>query len=156
MLIGLLGLGAVGAPIAHKLYLKYGGSFIVITDDIEDKFDVLILSVKNYDFILAIEMAEQLISEKTVLVPLENGIWACRYLRNRYRDNIIAECYVRGLDTKKSITALNTQNLGLFISEQQGRRIPAGFMRFMKFSRAVDCQLSMRTTLRRWSGQSGC
>lgn len=128
MLIGLLGLGAVGAPIAHKLYLKYGDSFIVITDDahrreikeikaingdsfnvrvavfsddIEDKLDVLILSVKNYDLILAIEMAEQLVSEKTVLVPLENGIWACRYLRNRYRDNIVTECYVRGPDTKK-------------------------------------------------------
>lgn len=128
MTIGLLGLGAVGAPIAHKLYLKYGDSFVVITDeahrqevqeikaingdafnarvvapsnDTEDKLDVLILSVKNYDLISSIEMAEQLISEKTVLIPLENGIWACRYLRNRYRDNIVAECYVRGPDTRK-------------------------------------------------------
>lgn len=128
MTIGLLGLGAVGAPIAHKLYLKYGDSFVIVTDDahrreireikaingdefdarvavfsgdIEDKLDVLILSVKNYDLISSIEMSEQLISEKTVLIPLENGIWACRYLRNRYRDNIVAECYVRGPDTKR-------------------------------------------------------
>jgi len=128
MTIGLLGLGAVGAPIAHKLYLKYGDSFVIVTDDahrreireikaingdafdarvaafsgdIEGKLDVLILSVKNYDLISSIEMSEQLISEKTVLIPLENGIWACRYLRNRCRDNIVAECYVRGPDTKR-------------------------------------------------------
>lgn len=128
MKIALIGLGAVGAPIAHKLYSKYQDDFYVIcdeshrqkindikeingdvfaplvathSDDIKGKLDVLILAVKNYDLISSLERADQFISQNTILIPLENGIWACRYLRNRYRENIVAECYVRGPNTKK-------------------------------------------------------
>lgn len=37
MKIGLVGLGVVGAPIAHKLYYFYGNDFVVLTDaDFED------------------------------------------------------------------------------------------------------------------------
>lgn len=128
MKIGLLGLGAVGAPIAHKLFQKYGNDFFVISDeahirkvrdvkaingdiftpriainsnDIKGKLDILILSVKNYDLITSLDMAESFISDSTVLIPLQNGPWACHYLWHRYRNNIVAECYVRGPTTRR-------------------------------------------------------
>lgn len=128
MTIGLLGLGAVGAPVAHKLFCKYGKDFLIVSDrehrrainevelingdrfsakvitcaeETDKKIDILIIAVKNYDLIASIEMAEQFISKNTVLIPLENGIWACRYLRNKYMENVVAECYIKGPDTKR-------------------------------------------------------
>ena len=127
MKIGLVGLGVVGAPIAHKLYNFYKNDFVVLTDaafekDLRsvkeincDKFspvilvngkdekpmlDVLIIAVKNYDLISTSLLIDYFISDNTVLMPVENGIWASRYLRNKYPENIVAECYVRGPNTR--------------------------------------------------------
>lgn len=127
MKIGLVGLGVVGAPIAHKLYYFYGNDFVVLTDaDFEDDLrnikeingdtfspvilvngkdekpvlDVLIIAVKNYDLISTSLLIDYFISDNTILLPVENGIWASRYLRNKYPEHIVAECYVRGPDTR--------------------------------------------------------
>jgi phenylacetate-CoA ligase len=128
MKIALVGLGAVGAPIAHRLFKKYGNDFVILSDydheqrlseireingdpfnarivtsaeQLEEKIDILIVCVKNYDLIASITSAESFISADTIIIPLQNGIWACRYLRNKYKYNVIAECYVRGPDTRR-------------------------------------------------------
>lgn len=126
--IGLIGLGAVGAPIAHKLYKYYGNNFVLLTDaehenelksvkEINNDIfkpqifvsdndncirpDILIISVKNYDLISTSQLIDKIINPSTILIPLQNGTWACRYLRNKYNANIVAECYVRGPNTKR-------------------------------------------------------
>lgn len=62
--------------------------------------DVLIIAVKNYDLISTSLLIDYFISDNTILLPVENGIWASRYLRNKYPEHIVAECYVRGPDTR--------------------------------------------------------
>lgn len=126
--IALIGLGAVGAPIAHKLYRHYGNDFILLSDlkhvrglekvkqinkddfspniissksQLDKEIGIIIISVKNYDLISTSKLLSEFVSKNTVLVPLENGTWACRYLRNKYKDLVVAECFVRGPDTQR-------------------------------------------------------
>lgn len=124
----IIGIGAVGAPIAHCLYKNCSKDFYVLTDDghqeevnaikqingeefspnivtnveqIDGNIEILILAVKNYDLIPTLELVDKIITDNTIIVPLQNGIWSCRYLRNKYRFNKVAECYVRGPNTKR-------------------------------------------------------
>ena len=124
--IGLVGLGAVGAPISHLLYKSYKNDFIIISDEqhkrklsevkiingddfkppiiseankINRNLDILIICVKNYDLIDTLAYVDRFIAPHTIVIPLQNGIWACRYIRERYKKNIVAECYVQGPDT---------------------------------------------------------
>ena len=133
-LIGLMGLGAVGAPVAHRLFEYFGSSFVLLTDLAHegqlrrvrsingapfdpavvctpqqlrdatgsDKLDVLLISVKNYDLISAVSSADSMIGPRTVLVPMENGIWATRYLRHAYPKNVVLECFIQGPNTRRT------------------------------------------------------
>lgn len=128
-LIGLVGLGAVGAPIAHRLFESFGDHFVVVSDpahidelrritsinaspfdprivtspsQLGQHLDALLISVKNYDLIPTMASAEALFDADTTLIPLENGIWAQRYLRQKYANNTVAECFVQGPNTQRT------------------------------------------------------
>ena len=123
--IGLIGLGAIGAPLAEMLYKKYGSRFVLISDDQHaarltsgriringDRFapqvitpsnyrgehiDVLFVCVKLYSLESTFESIKGMISDDTLLMPLQNGLYAYDYLRSHFPENIVLEGFAQGL-----------------------------------------------------------
>ena len=128
MKIGLIGLGAIGTPIAHKLFKKYGNDFCLIaSEDIKkmllskdivvngeviapniysdrDKerpfVDLLMICIKNYDLKNSIINILPFINEDTIILPLQNGIYAYELFRNAFPDNIVIRGYAQGPNTE--------------------------------------------------------
>ena len=134
----LIGLGVTGSPIAHKMSNFYGEDFALLADGkIRDELeraryhingepfsptiisnfkewqkhvDVLIVCVKNYDLGTAIECIKSCIDEKTIIIPLQNGIYSHKLFKQTFPNNFILEGYVQGPNTQirsNNITYLN-------------------------------------------------
>ena len=128
MRIGLIGLGVIGTPIAHKMFRRYGDGFMLVaSEDIKEKLlskeiyvngdllsphiysdkdnagicaDVLIVCIKNYDLENSIENIAPFIGKDTVILPMENGIYAYELFRRTFPDNIILRGYAQGPNTE--------------------------------------------------------
>ncbi len=128
-MIGLIGLGVIGAPIAQKLYMWNPARFTLIAsgsirEDLEkapiyingerfspqivsDKnelnhpLDLVIVCVKNYSLASAVIDIRKVINNDTVILPLENGIAAYRLFRKEFPGNKILEGYVQGPNTDR-------------------------------------------------------
>ncbi len=127
--VGLIGLGAIGTPIAHKLYKWDSKRFTLIADPIRKKklqsqkikingeafsphiiskndeldlqLDLVIICVKNFHLNSAINDIKNVITSQTVLLPLENGISAYYTLREAFPKNVILEGYAQGPNTER-------------------------------------------------------
>lgn len=127
--IGLIGLGVIGTPIAHKLYNYYNDDFYIIADEqrkeklqrkrlkinnevfapniistkkeINSKLSLLIVCVKNYDLESSLEDFKNVIDDSTVILPLQNGIFAYEFFCNNFIKNTVLRGYVQGPNTKK-------------------------------------------------------
>ncbi len=128
--VGLIGLGAIGTPIAHKLYKWNANRFALVADPKRKKklqakeikingetfspqiisqknelnlpLDLLIVCVKNFDLNSAIKDMKNVITSQTVILPLENGISAYYTLRETFPDNVILEGYAQGPNTERT------------------------------------------------------
>ena len=128
MRIGLIGLGAIGTPIAHKLFKKYGDDFCLIASadikqlllskpicvngevispniysdkDSEKPFvDLLMICIKNYDLKNSIVNILPFVNEDTIILPLQNGIYAYELFRETFPDNIVIRGYAQGPNTE--------------------------------------------------------
>jgi 2-dehydropantoate 2-reductase len=126
-MVGLIGLGVIGAPIAEKLYGYYGDNFYLIAsgerkerllknkiqinnrsfkpniicskDEIVGDLDLLVVCVKNYHLDSALEDIKKVIGKNTKILPLQNGIYSYKLFCNQFPENIVLRGYVQGPNT---------------------------------------------------------
>lgn len=126
--IALIGLGAIGAPLAKHLYSKYGNRFILLSDSeiakrlkkqtiyingevfnpkivtpddtLDAPVDVIFVCVKNYSIKSAVDSIKPFVNGNTVILPLQNGVFSYSYFRNEFKDNVILEGFAQGPNTR--------------------------------------------------------
>lgn len=148
----LIGLGAIGTPIAHKLYNVYHDNFYLIASgvirselenadivingedysptiistigEIQSEIDVLIVCVKNYDLNSALIDIQNIISDKTIILPLQNGIYSYNFFCEHFPKNQIIQGYVQGPNTQKHENLVTYSNPGVMHIGNSGRTSP--------------------------------
>ncbi len=138
--IALIGLGAIGVPIADRLYKTYPDSFYLILngkrrskwessetcinssrfspklaslkEEIDGELDLLLVCVKNYDLATALTDIRKVITERTILLPLQNGIYAYEFFKRHFPDHVVLEGYVQGPNTTRDGNQFVYQNSG--------------------------------------------
>ena len=127
-LIGLIGLGTIGAPLAHKLYNKYGDRFVLFSDykhkekltqqpvfingdlfnpvivtaeeQLSESIELLIICVKNYDLEGIIPSILPRITKETVILPLQNGVYSHSFFSNLFPNNLVLKGFIQGPNTQ--------------------------------------------------------
>lgn len=125
--IALIGLGAVGVPIANLLYKKNNEDFILLSSkeflntltdkdiyinneffqpavisektQLKKKIRFLIVTVKNYHIIDTCEFLKTIITDDTVILPLQNGVYSSDYFKKQFPKNVILEGFAKGPNT---------------------------------------------------------
>ena len=138
--IALIGLGAIGSPLAHRLYCRYKDRFILLSSEEiarelkkqpiyingsvfsprivtpEDKLDqpvsVVFVCVKNYSLHSALNTIAPLINSDTLILPLQNGVYSYDFFRNHLPENVILEGYAQGPNTRLFENNIVYQNPG--------------------------------------------
>lgn len=141
MKIALIGLGAIGVPIAHKLQQEYKDSFYLIADDerkrkLQEKsihingelftpkivseldyteigiVNLLIVCVKNYGLSGILRNISPFVGSETVVLPLQNGIYSHDFFETHFPGNIVLSGYVQGPNTELTKDGFQYQNSG--------------------------------------------
>ncbi len=138
--IALIGLGAIGSPLAHLLYKKYNDDFIILANSeiaanlrkqpiyingcafspkivtpdetINRKIDVVFVCVKNYSLKSALDTIKPLIDPDTLILPLQNGLYSYDFFRANLDSNVILEGYAKGPNTRIFENNIVYQNPG--------------------------------------------
>lgn len=125
--IALIGLGAVGVPIANLLFKRYNDNFVLlcskeflhtITDkdiyinnelfqpqvisekhELQRKISLLIITVKNYHIIPTSSFLKELIDDETVILPLQNGVFSFEFFKQQFPNNVVLEGFAKGPNT---------------------------------------------------------
>ena len=140
--IAVIGLGATGSPIADMLYRKYPDRFVLLSDSRHaerlscgllhingrsfdpdvitpetysgEKIGVLFICVKNYSIDETADQIADMIDKDTILLPLQNGLFAYNYLREHLPENIVLEGFVQGPNTRIYGNDIVYQNPGVY------------------------------------------
>lgn len=127
-MISLIGLGVVGAPLANSLFRKYKSDFSLLSseefvgtltdsdlymngelfnpniisrkDQLHKGIGVVFVCVKNYHVENAIRFLHQVIDEKTVIVPLQNGVYSYERFSREFPRNVVLEGFAQGPNTQ--------------------------------------------------------
>lgn len=127
--VALIGLGAIGTPIAHKLYKTYGEKFALIaseerrkrlqstkmtvngeefspkiissSDEMNAPLCLLIVCIKNYQLEDSVEDIKKVLSPQTIILPLQNGISSYEFFRSEFSENTILQGFVQGPNTRR-------------------------------------------------------
>lgn len=139
--IGLIGLGVIGAPIANILYKYYTDNFYLIANDerkeklqrkkivINNKcfspnivslreelvcdLDLLIVCIKNYSLKESLQDFKNIVGKKTVILPLQNGIYSYDFFCENFKDNVVLRGYVQGPNTQIHGSNISYTNTGV-------------------------------------------
>ena len=139
--VALIGLGAIGTPIAHKLYNTYGNTFALVASGVfreelentelavngeeynpkiisdkseaENAVDLLLICVKNYDLAFAIEDIKKVVTDNTIILPLQNGVYSYKFFCEMFPDNPVIQGYVQGPNTKRDGNCITYSNPGV-------------------------------------------
>ena len=139
--IALIGLGAIGVPIADKLNSTYGEDFVLVASGarrerlekdklfinnnafypkvISDKAEILkpisllIVCVKNYDLDTSLADIKQVVSKETVILPLQNGIFSYEFFSKEFPKNTVLHGYVQGPNTRTENGNFYYKNAGV-------------------------------------------
>lgn len=139
--VGLIGLGVIGTPIAHKLHNAYQDGFVLVADEkrravlenqrmeingedfrpriISDKseldspLDLLIVCVKNYSLENAIEEIRNVVSDSTIILPLQNGTHSFEFFSEQFPNNTILQGYLQGPNTERNGSVMRYTNSGV-------------------------------------------
>lgn len=126
--IGLIGLGVIGSPIANVLYKYYKDNFYLIANDerkeklqrrklvinsdrfspriissrteLDGDLDLLIVCIKNYSLEESLQDFKKIIGSKTVILPLQNGIYSYDFFCENFKENVVLRGYVQGPNTQ--------------------------------------------------------
>ena len=124
--IGIAGAGAIGCSLGSALYENYGERFCFVAQgaraeklkkegvivngtqiyppvcsELKEGLDVLFLAVKNYSLDEVLESIEPVVTEKTLIVPLLNGVTAVGEIRKRYPKNLVPYGIVLRTDAER-------------------------------------------------------
>lgn len=138
--IALIGLGAIGSPLAHRLYCQYKDQFILLsseniakelrkqpvyinglvfsprivtpTEKLNQPIRVVFVCVKNYSLTGAADAISPMIDRQTIILPLQNGVFSYRFFRETFPDNTILEGYAQGPNTRIFENNIVYQNPG--------------------------------------------
>lgn len=138
----VIGLGAIGIPLADSLHKKLGGNFTLLCDESHfqklssrpvyingKKFsakvvvsnsqlkispDIIFVCVKNYSLDSASEVINKTCSEKTIILPLQNGVFSHSYFVKKFPKNIILQGFAQGPNTKHIENDYIYQNPGVY------------------------------------------
>ena len=123
--IALIGLGAVGAPLADLLFKKYKKDFVLLSSKVflptleniyingdeflpkivykpsqlKKRVGVVFVCVKNYQLDGVLDLLHRLIDEETIIVPLQNGIYSFDSFRKSFPNNVVLEGFAQGPNT---------------------------------------------------------
>lgn len=138
--ITLVGLGAVGAPLAHNLWKEYGDNFALLSSEDflwtlenlyinEDKFNpnifskpeqlkkkigIVFICVKNYHVEGIAEFLETMVDDETIIVPLQNGVYSYDFFSKKFPNNFILEGFAQGPNTQILKNCYVYQKPGVF------------------------------------------
>lgn len=138
--ITLIGLGAVGSPLAHHLWKKYGDDFALLSSEdflwtleelyingeafapkifskpeqLDKKIGIVFICVKNYHVKSIVEFLKTMVDEDTTIVPLQNGVYSFDYCSNQFPDNFILEGFAQGPNTQVLKNVFVYQKPGVF------------------------------------------
>ncbi len=136
--ISLIGLGAVGAPLADSLYKKYKSDFVllsskdhasrlnnlyindkpfcpkVISDhsQLQKKIALVLVCVKNYQLQGVIGLLKELIDNETIIIPLQNGLYSYNLFCTMFPDNCVLQGFAQGPNTKTMGNIISYQKPG--------------------------------------------
>jgi len=136
--IGLIGLGAIGSPLANLLYEKYRDRFVLLANDeiaeklknvyingkifnpriitpfdnINISFDIIFICVKNYSLKNCVDTIFSFVKPNTLLFPLQNGVYSYNFFREKFPNNIILEGFAQGPNTRIFKNNIVYQNPG--------------------------------------------
>ena len=125
--IGIVGAGAVGSSLGSAFYKAYGERFCfvacgeraeklkkdgivvngeqiypaVYSEKDERGIDLLLLCVKNYSLATVLEQIAPLVTDKTVILPLLNGVTAVDEVRNAFPNNVVPYGIVMRTDAER-------------------------------------------------------
>lgn len=135
----IIGFGATGAPLADLLWASLGSGFRLVatgahraamerdaatvngrvfcpgfipSDDDWGFPELLVICVKNYDLVSALPDIRAVVGPQTVLLPLQNGVYACDFFRKEFPDNMVLRGYVQGPNTRRRGNAIRYTNPG--------------------------------------------
>lgn len=123
--ISLIGLGAVGAPLADLLHKKYKEDFVLLSSydflptlmnlyvngevfnptivsekkQLKKQIGVVFICVKNYQIEPIAELLDSLIEDSTIIVPLQNGVYSFDFFRKKFPKNVVLEGFAQGPNT---------------------------------------------------------
>ncbi|MCQ2567947.1 MAG: ketopantoate reductase family protein [Mogibacterium sp.] len=138
--ITLIGLGAVGGPLAHKLWNQYGEDFALLSSEDflwtlenlyinEEKFHpnifskpeqlkkkngIVFICVKNYHVSRIAEFLRPMIDDDTIIVPLQNGVYSYDYFTETFPNNFVLEGFAQGPNTQIMKNCYVYQKPGVF------------------------------------------
>ena len=138
--ITLIGLGAVGAPLAHMLWTQYGDDFALLTSEdflftlehlhingenfepnifykpeqLKKKIGIVFICVKNYHVENIASFLKSMIDEDTVIVPLQNGVYSYDYFSQEFPNNFVVEGFAQGPNTQILKNVYVYQKPGVF------------------------------------------
>lgn len=137
--VALIGLGVIGVPIAHKLSKTYKEQFAIVASGerrkklekaslqingekfapkiISDKkeldpLELLIVCVKNYSLESSLKDIKAVVSNKTIILPLQNGLYSYDFFSREFPENIILQGYLQGPNTEKNGNIMRYTNSG--------------------------------------------
>lgn len=139
-LITLIGLGAVGAPLADLLYRKYTSDFALLSSEefvndlqnlyINDrafspqiistpqqlgkKIGIVFICVKNYQIESVARLLKDLIDKDTIIFPLQNGVYSYDFFSKKFPENVVLEGFAQGPNTKVMRNIYTYQKPGMF------------------------------------------
>lgn len=138
--ITLVGLGAVGAPLADHLWKEYGEDFALLSsadflhtleelyingekftpnifskpEELKKKIGIVFICVKNYHVEGIAEFLKTMIDEDTIIVPLQNGVYSFDYFSKAFPNNFILEGFAQGPNTQVLKNIYVYQKPGVF------------------------------------------
>lgn len=138
--VALIGLGVIGVPIAHKLNNAYKDHFMIVAsgcrrDKLENQrlevngenfspriisekseldapLALLIVCVKNYSLNSSLDDIKNIVNDETIILPLQNGIYAYDFFCKEFPKNTILQGYLQGPNTEKNGSVMRYTNSG--------------------------------------------
>ncbi len=140
--IALLGLGAIGMPLAYMLSKKLGDQFVVLSDEkhaqslthvpimvnseqfspklickkeqLDRPITALFVCVKNYSLESSLSLIKNCVDRDTVIIPLQNGVFSFSFFRRGFVGNVVLEGFAQGPNTIRRSNTYTYSETGVY------------------------------------------
>ena len=176
----LMGLGAVGTPLANLLYKQYGDNFILLSSkdflhtltnrpiyingelfaprivseksELEGKIRCVFLCVKNYHVEAAVPFLKTLLDEECIIFPLQNGVYSFDYFSRHFPHNVVLEGFAKGPNTTLCENGFVYQRPGSFHvgSSNEMWKTAAQIVYKRMIEAGVECEYDDNVTREVW------